>query len=315
MLDIAFVILNFNLVDETVDCVNSIKTNLDTSSYHIVIVDNASTNGAFATLANIFVNDPVVSCISTGKNLGFARGNNAGIQYVRTHDPARFICCLNNDTLLEQKDFYHNLLDCFQKTNAAVIGPLIILRDGRIEPAQDPLLPVSAYQKKLERYERLEAGDKNSTSLKRNFKDWSQKSKEYMLSVPLLSRANQVRHHWHKKIRGENHRAEKALEDARRQRMDCILHGCCLIFTPPFLERLEGFNPRTFLYQEEALLFLMVRRAGLHTCYAPTLRIRHLKNVSINATVHSFTEKERFKRKHLIRSLKILIDELQNGGH
>ena len=130
MTDIAFVILNYNLYKETLDCVNSIIDNIDTKSFHVFIVDNASEQEISEKLERACASDSRVTLIKNAKNLGFARGNNVGIEAAREIN-AKFICCLNNDTLLKQKDFYHQLEISYSRGKPAVIGPRIILKDGR----------------------------------------------------------------------------------------------------------------------------------------------------------------------------------------
>lgn len=39
---IGFVVLHYNAIKETIDCVESIKKRIDTNKYYIVVVDNAS---------------------------------------------------------------------------------------------------------------------------------------------------------------------------------------------------------------------------------------------------------------------------------
>ena len=41
---IGFVVLHYNAIKETIDCVESIKKRIDTNKYYIVVVDNASPN-------------------------------------------------------------------------------------------------------------------------------------------------------------------------------------------------------------------------------------------------------------------------------
>lgn len=50
--DISFIILHYNVVDETINCVNSIKNNINSNNYHIVIADNASPNKSGDILLN-----------------------------------------------------------------------------------------------------------------------------------------------------------------------------------------------------------------------------------------------------------------------
>lgn len=54
MLDIVFVVLNYNVVDITINCIKSIEKNIDTSNYRIILVDNASSNQSGEKLQQFF---------------------------------------------------------------------------------------------------------------------------------------------------------------------------------------------------------------------------------------------------------------------
>ena len=57
------------------------------------------------------------------ENLGYAGGNNIGIKYVLAKEDSKYICILNNDTVVEP-DFLKNLMDgCDGKTG--LCGPVI----------------------------------------------------------------------------------------------------------------------------------------------------------------------------------------------
>jgi N-acetylglucosaminyl-diphospho-decaprenol L-rhamnosyltransferase len=53
-----------------------------------------------------------------------------------------------------------------------------------------------------------------------------------------------------------------ALESGLRRREIAWLSGCCLIIRRAALERLAGFDPDYFLYQEDTDLRLLVSRYG-----------------------------------------------------
>lgn len=282
-MNIVFVILNYNIYKETINCVESITANLDTDSFHIIIVDNASKTEAGKILADFFQNNKNVSVIINKENVGFARGNNIGINEAKTRFSPKFIVCINNDILFVQKDFYKQLEQEYNNTNAAVIGPQIILKDGRIQHVNKKLSCIAVYKDRV-------------SNLIQNKNDNSY-LKEKLLQNRLLYELNFLR----KKYRNERNSSFQ----------DVILHGCCLIFTPIFFEKLEGFDKRTFLYAEEQLLYIALRKNNLHNLYTPKLRIKHLEDLSTKSITKSNKEKNEFIRKHSIDSLKILVDELE----
>lgn len=56
--------------------------------------------------------------------MGFARGNNIGIDYTMINLDYKYICCLNNDTLLFQTNFLEMIEKEYTASNAAIIGPM-----------------------------------------------------------------------------------------------------------------------------------------------------------------------------------------------
>lgn len=132
-MDIAFVVLHYNAIKETIDCVESIQKNIDTDSYCIVIVDNNSSNNTGSILNDKYRNHERIKVIINKENLGFAKGNNVGIDYARNVLRSEYVCCLNNDTLLEQKDFFSQISHLHDEKHIAVIGPQVILKDNSVQ--------------------------------------------------------------------------------------------------------------------------------------------------------------------------------------
>jgi GT2 family glycosyltransferase len=87
------VILNWNGWEDTIECLEALKqctyTNLT-----IVIVDNGSTNDS---VARIKASCPDILLLESGRNLGFAGGNNIGIRHALGRG-AEYVWLLNNDT-------------------------------------------------------------------------------------------------------------------------------------------------------------------------------------------------------------------------
>lgn len=68
-------------------------------NYHIVLVDNASTDGSVNYARDSF---PEVTVIQNDENLGFAAGNNVGIRYALDHR-ADYVVLQNNDTKVDPR--------------------------------------------------------------------------------------------------------------------------------------------------------------------------------------------------------------------
>lgn len=89
---VGVVVLNWNGWRDTVECLRSLHS-LIYPNYQIIVVDNGSTDGSVERVRGVF---PSLPLIETGKNLGYAGGNNRGI--ARALDmAAEYVLILNND--------------------------------------------------------------------------------------------------------------------------------------------------------------------------------------------------------------------------
>ena len=78
----AFVVLQYCAMQETLNCIESIKKYCD-DNYIIVVVDNGSPNGVGEKIKSICENDDKCVVIVNENNLGFAKGNNVGFRYAK----------------------------------------------------------------------------------------------------------------------------------------------------------------------------------------------------------------------------------------
>lgn len=94
---VCIVILNYNNFEDTIECVQSLRSAINSEKYKIVIVDNASTNDSVSKLNNILY---PIEIIVSSENRGYAHGNNIGIKYAEQAG-YEYICILNNDTIID----------------------------------------------------------------------------------------------------------------------------------------------------------------------------------------------------------------------
>jgi hypothetical protein len=95
---VLIIVLNWNGKDDTLECLESVRR-IDYSNFGIVVVDNGSKDGSVTAIQKKF---PEIIVLETGKNLGYAGGNNIGIRYALQNN-ADFILLLNNDTIVDPK--------------------------------------------------------------------------------------------------------------------------------------------------------------------------------------------------------------------
>lgn len=291
----AFVILNYNLVETTMDCIVSIQRHVKKHKYMIIVVDNNSPNGAGKELAARYKDHPDVFVLINDENLGFAKGNNIGITFA-VENGVDFVVCLNNDTLLLQNDFCDIVVKEFNTKPVAVIGPKILLKDGRECHIDGKLLQISQYKEMLE-------------SIGQNKPGYDLQNRNVILGFikNILKKSSIISHVYDRyfaKTLGKNSKYFN-------RTYDVILHGCCLIFTPDFFSKLKGFNPDTFMYREEELLYAQIKLNHMHTLYCPELKIVHLEDVSTDTVVKNIEEKRIFIDTYQKQSLHVLIKFLE----
>jgi hypothetical protein len=90
---VACIVLNWNGWRDTLDCLKALKE-CTYPELTIILVDNGSTDDS---IAKIRAAHPEILVLESGKNLGFAGGNNIGIRYALAHG-ADYVWLLNNDT-------------------------------------------------------------------------------------------------------------------------------------------------------------------------------------------------------------------------
>ena len=114
------VVLNYNNYDDTVETIESIER-LDYENYKILLVDNGSEKEVVERIRERF---PELRIVETGKNLGYAGGNNFGIR-VALSEGAEYVLVLNNDIVLES-DALKKMVEIMEKeANCAACQPLV----------------------------------------------------------------------------------------------------------------------------------------------------------------------------------------------
>ena len=120
---LAIVILNFNGLDDTLACLDSIrKLKNDDIFLETIVVDNFSSDGSQEALSKI----EDINFIQNQDNLGYAGGNNVGIKYALKQG-ADAVLILNNDTIVDQK-LILNLVTSLDRGD--VISPKIFFAKG-----------------------------------------------------------------------------------------------------------------------------------------------------------------------------------------
>ena len=90
--------INYNQYEMTIECIYSILK-LKYPNYKIYIIDNDSQKNNYSMLKKEF--DDSINILKTGRNLGYAKGINFGLEATVSEKPAYWLI-MNNDTKLQK---------------------------------------------------------------------------------------------------------------------------------------------------------------------------------------------------------------------
>jgi GT2 family glycosyltransferase len=248
---LGIVILNYLNYKDTIECVHSILKQTYTD-YQIVIVDNNSANESYKILSSRFKNHSNIHLIQNNTNIGFARGNNTGISYLRNlHINKIFV--INNDTFFDDSSYLQKLISLKYKPCIGMVGTAIINADG-INHNPQPVM----------------YADHRSVNDVIGLFFLRARRKLVKLGINL---------HYVDKL--QHHVTSRILRPHRE-----MLHGAAILFTEHFFEHYKGFYPGTFLFMEEDILALLCQRTEMRQLYVPSLSMNHKEDGSSNIAWH-----------------------------
>lgn len=220
---VGIIVLNWNGKADTCQCLTSLQA-LQYPYLEIVIVDNGSTDDSVACFKQAF---PTCTLLETGKNLGYAGGNNVGIEYGLQKGFDYFLI-LNNDTIVDPQ-VIDGFLEVFAThPQAGIVG-------GKIYLMSDP--------------NRLDHLGGN----------WD----------PKTARFSFVGHHLVDD--------QKSFETPISLDYAC---GAAIMIRRAVFEQVGLFDPRFFLFWEEADLCFRARKAQFLVLSAPHAKVWHKVSAS-----------------------------------
>jgi GT2 family glycosyltransferase len=123
---VAIVVLNWNGWADTVECLDSLSR-LSYAAHTVIVVDNGSTDNSVREIRSRF---PDLMLIETGRNLGYAGGNNVGLRHA-IESGFDFGLLLNNDTICPQHFIQPLVLGMLARQDAGFAGPIIYFNEER----------------------------------------------------------------------------------------------------------------------------------------------------------------------------------------
>lgn len=121
---LAIVIVNYNGVDDTLECVDSIKQECILDN-EIIIVDN---NSNIFNKNKLIENQSLYTLILNKKNQGFSCANNIGIKYAMKKGYEN-ILLINNDTIITKNSIEIMLEKLNSDSNLGIVGCTILYND------------------------------------------------------------------------------------------------------------------------------------------------------------------------------------------
>ena len=281
MTKFAYIVLHYKNIKDTIECLESIKSKYDSP---IIVVDNATLNDEDKNKIENYTDD----IIMLEENKGFAKANNIGCKYAKQKYKPDYLVVINNDIIITDNKFEEKISECYKKTKFDMMGPRIITDGG------DSVNPFKAY----ETLEQVEGAINNT---KRNLSIFENKLKRVLFNV-----YHQIKYTFIK---------EKHLQNGDDDKQNVPLHGCAIIFSKKYYDKYENvFYDETFLYHEEEFLFYRVKHDKLISYYNSNIECFHKEGSSLNFSYDDKVfEKEIFRNKEILKSLKLLYDVMKNN--
>lgn len=276
-----FVVLHFNNHLDTIACVNSIFGKIRREDYHVVIVDNASSNNSFDLLTQEYGGRQRISLVRNGENRGYSGGNNVGIRTLREMGVSQIIIATNDTEVLSP-----NLLDEFDKVESSdvgIVGTDILTPEG-IHQNPQYHRPTLLYFLNLHFYA-----------------PWIWMRSKVYRWLPFIER-----------------RRRKSIANSIKQLDDApavagahsvyMLHGSFLYLTKNYINQIGLLDEHLFMYGEEDLMAWNCEKHGLKRMYLPSLKVLHKDGRSTKDAHRG--KKEEFVRAMTIRSKRYLSGQI-----
>jgi len=125
-MDLSVIIVNWNSLEFTRECIASILANASGLEYEVVVVDNASPDGSGRLMQTWSL---PAKAVCSDRNLGFSRANNLGAEL----SSGEVILFLNPDTLIRGNALQEMVRAIRSREDIGVIGCTLLNRDLSIQ--------------------------------------------------------------------------------------------------------------------------------------------------------------------------------------
>ncbi len=254
----AILILTYNTSNDTIQCIRSIEA-CNSAPVKYIVVDNGSRDKAEAEKLDDFFSRsgrsyrrwsesdtpegelPHFSLLASQSNDGYARGNNKGLRLAFADPAVSQILVLNSDILFTE-DMIPTLLDFQKKTSdCGLLTPLVVSRKGTVDHCCARRIPTNREIIRLFGYFNRDYHHRLSQAEKRQ---------KILLNNPELTQQPSFP-------------------------VD-VPSGACMLIEKDLFRQIGGFDPDTFLYYEENILYQKLRVLSRTNYCVPSVRCTHL---------------------------------------
>jgi len=121
MAELLIILVNYRRPGDTIACIESLRRSTY-MNYEIVLIDNASGDGSVDQIQSRF---PELHVVQNRENVGFAAGNNTGLELLLSGTYALALL-LNNDTVVEPGSLAALVKAMHSYPRAGILGPKIL---------------------------------------------------------------------------------------------------------------------------------------------------------------------------------------------
>jgi GT2 family glycosyltransferase len=120
---IPVIIINWNGIEDTVECIESVL-NQSNQNFIVYVVDNGSDNDEFEMLKEKYGGNSMIVLQRNEINIGFTEAHNQLFNQLKNSD-AEFVALLNNDAIADYR-WLETLLSIAEKEKADMVGSLML---------------------------------------------------------------------------------------------------------------------------------------------------------------------------------------------
>ena len=271
---VGIIILNYNNYNDTINCINTIEK-FNTFPIKYVIVDNGSTNPESVIKLDEFLRNafkdkykkieenqpsnilPYVSLLVSHTNDGYARGNNKGLELASRDEEIKEILILNNDVLFVEDTIPTLLAKKSKLKDCAIISPALYTKD---------------------------LSDFDYTCARMAPSAWSLIKECFMLGLNINSYRNVIKQKYWLFIKNPELKQKDIIEIE-------MPSGSCMLIEKKLFKEIGWFDPNTFLYFEENILFAKIYSRGLKNYLLPKVSCIHLGASSTKKVASYFIQR------------------------